>query len=1585
MKHRLAQSNKTGSVLLISLMVVALLLLIVVTFSVFVRLELRNVINRQQLLQARASARLSANLAIATLQEAAGHDQRITLPAWSDREVPSTIPYENRYFSGARDAREFLTDDTGPTPVLSRNADYGQHQGWMVSNGESFNINTPQFTFTGGYLQIAPTSVLMVGAGSADSTLDVNGNGVPDDFVAVPLENIQDPDGNAREQLGYFVMDEGTKAKLNQFDPFPGSSTPEYSQLMAQQAAVPLVLPNFDLTNDDQREAVGRIHSDPQWELMEEMLSGPQEQTMYQRFFHAVTSHSLGLPVNVKSGGLKKDLTAIAEQMGDQFPDATTSPYTDLLAFHEQRLAEGLRESLFYQSEGDFMTPVQKGLPLRASQITTSTRHKLFPPSSYAGTNVVDPGGPQWRQLLSFLNTGERSYNSSTGVMDATVHSDEGHGTPPVLSRFHLRVQFSLTPQGSDYMIGFHLIPNVALWNPYDVPLRIPETYIFQKISFTNAGGLPLHLRVRHPLWHAAGESHWMPPHHFVPAGSFAGAQSYGSFPLMVKIPETVFEPGESIWFELADHVEMEFSSERGGGFSLFKMADGRSPSNGDGISTLNLDMQNPDHYALMKAGLDAGGSKSFYLLENLTWRSKSEAGAYARRPRSDWNLEPSDFARSHDISRVQPDVPNGQWWQPWRDAGNRWRGPWGGNSRTPTGVPFYPLDFEYSTPEYPGRSFYYAFQTRNEWNTNVDPPVITRTGYQHPYDYSRSRINWNERKIELALQHHLVNYSYRTRTLEIPFDDWDTLKGLDMRSTASWPANPRFKDPNTNVTDNSYDDNLYYDAAEGKYVLPMIFNGMPSRSNRGGIASVVNEVHPAGSGNPRLDVDAYRYNPWLRRDSDDTNWRDDWQRKKVFPVSYNENGIIYSFGSDDPPVPDAIAVDKQGITTAWEVEEIRLGAGHENYRSDNPTDGWPSSRMGRGAMLMGPDPAEFRGLQDQRTRPKVFMMAFNLHPSWPSSLLGDPWAPDFPGPRFTSLPSWDGSSGFIEGVTGDSFGIVFALRAPEHGMTGDDRITFQLPWMNGYNPMATYLAGDPLYQIDEKQFHKIGSGNPVMWVGGVTEDPDLLDPMRWTPDDRSAAIGHSYDAFSERRTVLKRLPRSFEEFTSIGQLMHANPVSLGAASMDGTTPIDRAQTYSPYKDGCRQLGGEYISAYAIGGGTVSDVINPQLPFRFAWSEDPTYPESDLINFVDQQTLVEQGATGTGYNGFDPVGDETREYYFFPVYDYSLYLNNALWDDYMFTGAANGRLRWKNGIVDRDFDLSASRVLVEGAFNINSASPGAWAALLSAHMDMEIPIQGGGTDTDTRYRVPILRTAQPIGTAYTGESGQDYTSQEFYNGFRRLRPGDIWDRSTNTGLAVEIVKAIGERGPFTSLADFVNRDPGADAAKYPNASAAELAEYRRTSPLQMAINRSGINGTTYGIHDASGTSIIRAAEDYSASHRDGTPYHFWRFTDNTEGMAANLGAPGTFMQQDILSRIGGFLQVRSDTFKIRAYGNVFDSTTGTRRAQAWCELVVQRRSEYVDESDTSDVRAGDLTSPINQWMGRRFEVLSFRWLTPEEI
>ena len=82
-----------------------------------------------------------------------------------------------------------------------------------------------------------------------------------------------------------------------------------------------------------------------------------------------------------------------------------------------------------------------------------------------------------------------------------------------------------------------------------------------------------------------------------------------------------------------------------------------------------------------------------------------------------------------------------------------------------------------------------------------------------------------------------------------------------------------------------------------------------------------------------------------------------------------------------------------------------------------------------------------------------------------------------------------------------------------------------------------------------------------------------------------------------------------------------------------------------------------------------------------------------------------------------------------------------------------------------------------------------------------------------------------------------------------------------------------------------------------------------------------------------------------------------------------------------LSSLGPVMTVRSDTFRVRAYGEATDSS-GRIVARAWCEAVVQRTPEYVDATDAVDELP---TTEANRLFGRRFEMTGFRWLSKEEV
>ncbi|MDR0536156.1 MAG: hypothetical protein LBG65_07440, partial [Puniceicoccales bacterium] len=115
-------------------------------------------------------------------------------------------------------------------------------------------------------------------------------------------------------------------------------------------------------------------------------------------------------------------------------------------------------------------------------------------------------------------------------------------------------------------------------------------------------------------------------------------------------------------------------------------------------------------------------------------------------------------------------------------------------------------------------------------------------------------------------------------------------------------------------------------------------------------------------------------------------------------------------------------------------------------------------------------------------------------------------------------------------------------------------------------------------------------------------------------------------------------------------------------------------------------------------------------------------------------------------------------------------------------------------------------------------------------------------------------------------------------------------------------------------------------------------------------------------------------------------------------IAVASGALGTLLQGDILQAIGSKISARSDTFVVRAYGDV-GGGAGTRpTSRAYVEAIVQRTPEYVDDSKISGNAPHDprphskvgegfkaKLSAVNTHLGRRFRVVSLRWMSENEI
>jgi hypothetical protein len=96
------------------------------------------------------------------------------------------------------------------------------------------------------------------------------------------------------------------------------------------------------------------------------------------------------------------------------------------------------------------------------------------------------------------------------------------------------------------------------------------------------------------------------------------------------------------------------------------------------------------------------------------------------------------------------------------------------------------------------------------------------------------------------------------------------------------------------------------------------------------------------------------------------------------------------------------------------------------------------------------------------------------------------------------------------------------------------------------------------------------------------------------------------------------------------------------------------------------------------------------------------------------------------------------------------------------------------------------------------------------------------------------------------------------------------------------------------------------------------------------------------------------------------------------------GIPGIIKQADLLQALGPVITARSDTFIVRTYGEVINPVTNNTEGRAWLEAVVQRLPDFVDTAND----AAELQSALNATntsFGRRFRVVSFRWLSSDDI
>jgi hypothetical protein len=297
----------------------------------------------------------------------------------------------------------------------------------------------------------------------------------------------------------------------------------------------------------------------------------------------------------------------------------------------------------------------------------------------------------------------------------------------------------------------------------------------------------------------------------------------------------------------------------------------------------------------------------------------------------------------------------------------------------------------------------------------------------------------------------------------------------------------------------------------------------------------------------------------------------------------------------------------------------------------------------------------------------------------------------------------------------------------------------------------------------------------------------------------------------------------------------------------------------------------------------------------------------------------------------------------------------------------------------------ASKLTVDGMFNVNSTSVTAWRALLGHALGQRQPYL---TDSGANWNVALAPERDHIvsrmSVAGGGAAGLDaapagtFADALEFSGHRALTDIQL------DALAEEIVRQVRLRGPFLSLSEFINR-------RLSSASGEE--ELALAGAVEAALSALAKRGTSDPKNPF--RELQRNSREITQAAVTGIPALAeakYLFPRAAEGWTANA-FPGWIRQADILRPLAPVLSVRDDTFVIRAYGDARDAK-GNIIATAWCEAIIRRHPEFVDPSDAATdtpVLGTDsgtekfLQSAANGQFGRRFSIVSFRWLHANEV
>jgi hypothetical protein len=508
--------------------------------------------------------------------------------------------------------------------------------------------------------------------------------------------------------------------------------------------------------------------------------------------------------------------------------------------------------------------------------------------------------------------------------------------------------------------------------------------------------------------------------------------------------------------------------------------------------------------------------------------------------------------------------------------------------------------------------------------------------------------------------------------------------------------------------------------------------------------------------------------------------------------------------------------------------------------------------------------------------------------------------------------------------------------------------------WLITGNPRApivqnTYAENNNVFTRGNLLF-----GSNMLSLSQGNTGFDLVYPYAISGQYNSAIGGSQHPSDGVLRAPLFDILNSKDLFLSLGQLQHA---SLGLYGFYSSYPFGnawadvRVPRESQYYSGSLYVRPGYDSAYTENLYDLSWHLNRAIWDRYFVSGVPSSWTSSDVTAV--RTLPDARMSYYRRSGALPAIDDIR-----------------------YTGASSTA-----------YDKASANLVVDGAFNVNSTSEQAWRALLGSTLGIPANTDYADSGDSVATIAPVPRFSG--NQSQTGFTNTMNLAAGNYLGNRGLQlsssnvsytPAALKDLVNE--LARTLVAEVKTRGPFLSVGDFVNR-------RLVTAASANSATGIRGT-LQAAIDSMGataattaaVNTKTWTNTGAALGSGDKPVTTWDTDHFLGAPS-----ASSTSQNATRFAASPKFLTQaDLLSLLGPALTVRGDTFVIRTYGETRNAVTGNVEGRAWCEAVVQRQPDYINASaDAAETSPASLTNAENRTFGRRYKIVSLRWLSPSDI